>query len=162
MRRMRWVAPIKGGTHRNPRGAAVFAHGLYDYIVVGKGWIEGLRIWALLIVVFMVIAYRKAVANGLSGSQFWNEKTDRKVINHWWYLSLALSGVVLIEYLLLAWNFGPTAAGLGFLAAAMSSVILILILTSHLGLIEVTRHRWLPLFDRRDFYGRNKRREKPN
>lgn len=143
-------------------GVAVVVHGVYDFFLVGRGLVADLKIAALAILVFTVIAYQRAVTNGLSGSPYWDETTDRKVINLWWYLGLALSGVVLVEYLLLAWSFGPTAAGIGFLAAAMSAWFLILILASRLGRFEITRYRWLSLVDRRDFQGRRKNRKNPS
>jgi RsiW-degrading membrane proteinase PrsW (M82 family) len=128
---------------------AVLAHGLYDFLLTAPGAVALLRPAAVLILLGAALAFKNAVINGLSWSPFWTDGTLHRVLLRWRYLGIALSAIVLFEYWLLATRFGPTAATRGFPAVAMTSGVLIFILTAHLGVFEITRRRWLPLLSRR-------------
>ena len=58
-------------------------------------------------------------------------------------------GIVLLEYLTLAWHFGTQNANQNYLIKVGVELVVLLIIMKNMGSLEVGEREWIPLFGRK-------------
>jgi len=123
-------------------GVAAAVHGLYDFWLVS----EGMRLLTLLspvVFICVVYGYGRVVKAALHQSEFLPEQRTT-LVDTTAYLVYALTGIVLLQYVTLAWNFGPQNANHGFIPTLIVCFIVLWIITKNLGSFEIRGRQWFP------------------
>ena len=125
---------------------AVILHGVYDFWLVGTG----IPIWVAwpfyyLVLFYCVSIYANILNNALNQSEF-NPLQKDIVLHLTRYLAYALSGIIIVQYILVGINKGPSFANLNFLWTVVLSYLLILIILVSLGQMKIKKSVWIPLF----------------
>jgi RsiW-degrading membrane proteinase PrsW (M82 family) len=126
--------------------AACVAHGLYDFLLSGRGPWEELAPFAIFLLFYLVIVYGRMLNNSLNISSFFSEHDATKLHNLGRFLTYTLSYLLLVQYLIIAARYGVENANLSVLRATIGSIGLIMILTISLSRFKLEKNKLLPLF----------------
>jgi protease PrsW len=129
-------------------GACVL-HGLYDFLIVGGGFIGEMRIMSLAVLVVTISLYASIFRNALGASEFF-EDADRR--SHFrssaFFLACGLSYVVVAQYVILALRFGPDLANRSVGGMLVVSYIMIAIIWGQFVGLRPEHASWLSIFGR--------------
>jgi protease PrsW len=126
-------------------GAAILLHGLYDFFLISRVfWMTPI---AFLLLLFMMGVCQRVIINGLNKSQFWDTGPKIQFIRLVQYLKYALVLVVLYEYLVLAWKFGPRNATSHLAGTIIISLIMISVISQSMGLLPLHKGLQVPLYN---------------
>ncbi|MCK4998690.1 MAG: PrsW family intramembrane metalloprotease, partial [Anaerohalosphaera sp.] len=126
--------------------AAMVVHGLYDFILICEKVPPELRIFSLLILVLCMSKFSLIIRNALNVSEF-NVGQTTRVENLSKYLVYSLSGVILLQYFLMAWKFGAENTNASMLGNIGAFYFIMFIIVAMLGNIKITRSKWMGLFN---------------
>ncbi len=125
--------------------AASAVHGLYDFWLVGQGWVGDLAIVSVLVLVYAVSSYRQAIQCALNVSEHARNRTISLTV----HLCAWIVVVFLLEYLVLAHRFGVADANLAIASRGFSSLFLIFVILGVLGTFQVHTGAWVALLRRK-------------
>lgn len=125
---------------------AVAIHGLYDFFLIGKGWVTKTKGFSFIILLLSILAFQRIISNSLNNSKFWQDEAKNKFLSLSEYLAIGLTSILILEYLLLSLKYGPYYVNLGFVSSIFSSFLFIYILVGELGYIPLLKGKWSPLF----------------
>ncbi len=126
-------------------GAACAVHGLYDFWLVGKGWVGDLAIVSVLVLLYAVGSYRQAIQCALNVSEHARSRTVSLTVHLCAWIVLAF----VVEYLVLASRFGVADANLTILSQAYSSALLLFVILGMFGTIKIHTGTWVGLLRRK-------------
>jgi RsiW-degrading membrane proteinase PrsW (M82 family) len=125
--------------------AACVVHGLYDFWLVERGWVGELAIVSVLVLVYAVGSYRRAIQSALNLSEHARERTVSLTV----HLGAWIAMVLLVEYLALANRFGVADANLVIASQSYSSLFLIFVILGLLGTFRVHTGAWVGILPRK-------------
>ncbi len=126
--------------------AACAVHGFYDFWLVEKGWVGDLAIISVVVLVYTISSYRRALQCALNVSEFARSRTVSLTVHVCAWMVLAF----VVEYLVLASRFGVADANLTLLSQGYSSTILVFVIIGMFGTIDVHKGRWVALLRRKE------------
>jgi RsiW-degrading membrane proteinase PrsW (M82 family) len=126
---------------------ACILHGLYDFFIIVRGSLGELRPFAFLLLLVSIVFYARIFRNVLSASDFFTDVGREAGFRlNAFILVCSLSYVIVIQYLIIAFRFGPDFANrqLGFSIAG--SYLVVLIIYAHFARIKPQKALWLSIF----------------
>jgi protease PrsW len=124
-------------------------HGIYDFWLTGKGVIQDFSMFSFLILLFLVQVFGRMLNNALNLSVFFSRiKIDRLHVLTG-FLSISLSYVLLVQYLIMAAKFGIQNANLSLVQSTWSSWLMIFLIVANLSKFQVEKNRLLPLIEKK-------------
>ena len=111
-------------------------------------WALEPRDFPALVYIGVVYGYGRVVNTALHQSEFM-PKTPKQLVDATSYLVYALTGIILLEYVTLAWNFGPQNANHDFVLKVIVLFIVLLVIMKNLGSFEIRERVWIPLLGRK-------------
>ena len=124
-------------------GTACALHGLYDFLLL-KGWF----LLGLLLLVYCIREYGVAINCSLNLSEYNSDHANR-VVDLTRYLCYSLAAIVMLQYVIIAINYGPKSANFNFLKILLSSYLLLCVILASLRTFEIHSGEWLPLLRKR-------------
>jgi protease PrsW len=121
--------------------SACLIHGFYDFWLMSDGWVGELRIFSVLILVYVIQRYAYAISNVLCHSEF--NLGGTHLISSSRFLAFSLFAIASYQYLVLAYKYGTENANLNLVSLVLSSGFLVFFLVMQLGRIEVTQDAWI-------------------
>ena len=126
--------------------AAMILHGVYDFILICEKVPSDLRIVSLLILFLSMSKFSLIIRNALNVSEY-NVGQKGRIENLSRYLVYSLSGVILLQYVLMARKFGAENTNTAMLGSLGSFYFIMFIIVAMLGNIRITKSKWHGLFD---------------
>jgi protease PrsW len=123
--------------------AAVVIHGLYDFFI-SASW--GLGILSTVILIYMMMAFRRMIENALGQSPFMKSGSQTAHLNY--YLFYGILFVLSMQFVILAvrYDFGLAFKNMGM--NFLHFYVLAIFLVTGLGRMEIVKNKWRPLLDR--------------
>ena len=125
-------------------GAAVVAHGLYDFFISS---VPGMGILSVLILVYMMIMFRNMIENALDQSEF--IKDSPTTVNLSLYLFYGILGILLMQFSILSVRYGLDLSMTNMELNVLKFYFLCIVLIADFGYLKVVRHKWRSLLSRR-------------
>ena len=137
--------------HKNPYLNFIFffalasiSHGFYDFWLIN----QSANTFSILTILFLLVSmnmWNSFKNNALNHSDFYDKdkSIDNEKIQD--YLLYSLAGVLLFEYIALAFKFGPSVANRGLLSSLYSGTYLIIFLSGNLSKFSITKGQWAPI-----------------
>ena len=127
---------------------ACVLHGLYDFFLISKGLWPGMAIFSVPVLLISINVFGNMIKNALNQSEF-NPEKQKKIEGLSKHLVYALSGVVLVQYLLVGWKLGIDNANFQFHRGIIFNYIPLISIFASMGAISVHKGVWIPLFERK-------------
>lgn len=127
---------------------AVLVHGVYDFMLSGRGAMEYLAPFSIFLLLYLFFVYGRMLNNALNISTFFAEHEIQKLQNVGRILTYALSYVLLLQYLIVSIRYGAENANLSVARSMLGSIGLIFIITSSLGRFKLQKDKLMPLFEK--------------
>lgn len=127
---------------------ACILHGLYDFFLIAEGLPKAAVKLSLCILLVGIVLFSNMIKNALNQSEFNSEK-QKQIEGLSKHLVYALSGVVVLQYLLVAWKLGIANANFLILLSVVFSYIPLIVIFGCLGKMEVHKGEWVLLFERK-------------
>jgi hypothetical protein len=124
-------------------------HGLYDFWLVGKGVIRDFSMISYLILLFLVQIFGRMLNNALNLSVFFSRTAIPKLHVLTGFLSVSLSYVLLVQYVIIAARFGVQNANMSLVKSIAVSWVMILLIVANLSRFRVEKNLLLPLIEKR-------------
>lgn len=137
--------------HKNPYLNFIFffalasiSHGFYDFWLINKS----ASTFSILTIVFLLVSmymWNSFKNNALNHSDFYDKdkSIDSEKLQD--YLLYSLAGVLLFEYIALAFKFCPSVANSGLFSSLYSGTYLIIFLSGNLSKFSITKGQWAPI-----------------
>jgi hypothetical protein len=125
---------------------ACILHGLYDFFLLAKGLLPQARVFSLHILLISIVVFSKMIRNALNQSEF-NFEKQKKIEGLSKHLVYSLSGVVLLQYLLVGWKMGIDNANFQFYYGMLFNYLPLVFILISLGVMNVQKGLWIPLFE---------------
>ncbi len=129
---------------------AAVLHGLYDF------WLSLPFPWGLLAVtqtVLAVVVYNHMVNNALNQSEFFDPRDLPRLHHRREKLGVSLVAIVLVEYIILAWKYGPELTQMHFFRMLTITSFFVFFLSFGLSIFVPLRRHWIsPISDFRRKY----------
>ncbi len=127
--------------------AACVVHGLYDFLIFVKGPLSEFRALALFVLLFSVIFYARIFRNTLNSSEFFSDAGQHSSFRHNAFLLVcALSYIVILQYLIISFRFGPVFSNRRIVGAIFGSYLVILVTYSQFAGLSLKKDLWIPIF----------------
>ena len=123
---------------------AAASHGFYDYWLVSE-FVLQYKIVTIVYMIFTFVVYNKLIANALNNSSYYEEEKLNKTKWLRNYLFYALSAVLLVEYLIVTFRFGPSAGNNSLFNSIISGAYLTIFISTGLSKIKPDPGEWIPL-----------------
>jgi RsiW-degrading membrane proteinase PrsW (M82 family) len=136
-----WLVPV--GTF----ALACLIHGLYDLFLVSQSWLSGIKVVSIVILLFTAMAYGHILNTCINRSPFFNQSLIPKLKNLSRYLAFGMCGVILLQYLVVALNYGPPRANRDIINVVISLYFIIWIVSMQLGNFRVKQGMDIPIFE---------------
>lgn len=127
---------------------ASVVHGLYDFFLFQK-----LVLLFILFFIFIVQVWIIMINNSLNNSSFFDYKMVSKAEGSRLFLTLALTFILGIEYIMVGWDYGPTEAHDALVGSISSAGLLIVFFGSSLSTFNLVKGYWRDVY----FSSREKR-----
>jgi len=124
-------------------GAAVLAHGLYDFFLSSS---IGLGIVSTLILIYLIIVFRNMLENALDQSEFFSGSTFK--INLSVYLFYGVLGIILMQFSILAVQYGLNLSLSNLGLNILKFYFLCFILIVDFGNLNLVKHKWRSILSR--------------
>ena len=123
---------------------AAASHGFYDYWLISE-FVTQFKIVTIVYMIFTFVVYNKIINNALNNSSYFEEeKLDKtKWLRN--YLFYALSAVMLVEYLIMTFRFGPTVGNNALFDSIISGAYLTIFVSAGLTKFKANPGEWIPL-----------------
>lgn len=120
---------------------ASIAHGFYDFWLINE-WAQQFAILTVLFFLFSIHVWVLFKNNALNNSTFFNPKTkiDNQKIK--FTLIASLVGIVMLEYLFVAYQADPEQANINLSGEVMSTGLLVVYLATNFSRFKLQRGRW--------------------
>ena len=128
---------------------ACASHGLYDFWLIGKGIIRDFSMISFLILLFLVQIFGRMLNNALNFSVFFSRTKIARLHVLTGFLSISLSYVLLVQYIIIAARFGVQNANVSLVKSIVASWVMILLIVVNLSKFRVEKNLLLPLIDQR-------------
>lgn len=134
----------KGSFYRNFLlyfGLASLAHGFYDFWLVN----EAVRSFSVITLIFLlssIFIWNSFKSNALNNSSFFNADLMIKKEKLPVYLIFSLSSIFFLEFLMVAVQYGPSAANHAMLEALYSGSFLLFFISTNVGKIKIEKGQW--------------------
>ncbi|MBS3913621.1 MAG: PrsW family intramembrane metalloprotease [Bacteroidetes bacterium] len=125
---------------------AAFAHGFYDFWLIND-YVKDYGVITFIFMIFTFVWYNIFISNALNNSTFFNKKKILNAEKLKDYLLYSLSSVILLEYLIMSYKYGPTAGNWTLFKSLYSGAFIIFLLSTRLSNFPVKQGEWRPLFD---------------
>jgi len=125
-------------------GAAVLAHGLYDFFISSSG---GLGIFSTLILIYLIIVFRRMMENALGQSEFFAQSTFK--VNLSLYLFYGILSILLMQFSILAVQYGLDLSLRNFGLNIVKFYFLCFILIVDFGNLTLVKHKWRSIVSRK-------------
>lgn len=125
---------------------AAAIHGIYDFFLISNGFISYLSIVSMVILLYCIVSYSKAINCALNFSEFMTKTTNRN-IDQTNILCGGLSAIILLQYIFISYKFGAENANLNLLWTAFTSYYIVCLIILIMGNIKVNKFRWVPIFE---------------
>lgn len=122
--------------------AAVLLHGLYDLFIFHAN-IPFMTVYFMLLLIAVIIIYGRLIKNALNQSQF--NPGDCRTLNITRLFIYGMYLVLLSQYLITAWNYGPDAANATLVGPAVLFIVQSSTLLNSLGYITIEKGKWYSL-----------------
>jgi RsiW-degrading membrane proteinase PrsW (M82 family) len=124
---------------------ASISHGFYDFWLINDE-VSHYSFFTTFILIFGFIWYTIFIGNAINNSTFFDEKKviEANRLNN--FLFYSLSFIILLEYFILSFKFGPSAGNHQLSNSIFSGAYLIFVLSTRLSNFTIARHEWKPLF----------------
>lgn len=126
-------------------GAAVLAHGLYDYFIQTDFWGYGGYISLFMVLYFMAI-YQRMIQSGLDQSPEAGALT--KNIHLSLYLFYGFLAIFLMQFAILNTRYGLGTAGWSLFMTLLGSTLLLCYFLTSFGQIKVIKGKWYSFWDK--------------
>lgn len=122
---------------------AALSHGLYNHLINTDN-----QTIFILFFFFTTMVWTRMLNNSLNNSPSFTY--DRKLKAGWiqFYLVIALTAVLIFEYLIIGWMLGPEVANQSLRQASIGGSFLIIFLAISLSHFELEHKRWKPVASR--------------
>jgi len=122
-------------------GVAALAHGFYDFWLISSA-VSGFGIISILFLVASVVVWNSLKNNALNQSNFFipGRAVRQKFLEN--YLVYALCGLLLFEYIAVAFQYGPDVGTKELLQSLMSGTYLLLFLSGTLSRFTLRKGKW--------------------
>lgn len=137
--------------HKNPYLNFIFffalasiSHGFYDFWLINKS----ASTFSILTMVFLLVSmymWNSFKNNALNHSDFYDKDKSLDSEKLQDYLLYSLAGVLLFEYIALAFKFSPSVANGGLFSSLYSGTYLIIFLSGNLSKFSITKGQWAPI-----------------
>ncbi len=137
--------------HKNPYLNFIFffalasiSHGFYDFWLINKS-ASTFSILTILFLLASMYMWNSFKNNALNHSDFYDKdkSIDSEKLQD--YLLYSLAGVLLFEYIALAFKFCPSVANSGLFSSLYSGTYLIIFLSGNLSKFSITKGQWAPI-----------------
>ncbi|MDJ1496951.1 PrsW family intramembrane metalloprotease [Cytophagaceae bacterium DM2B3-1] len=119
---------------------ASFLHGLYDYLLF-----EHMLLLVIGIFIFEIQAWTIMVNNTINNSQFFHFKTAHRDEKLRFFLAVMLSGILVLNYFVDAFQYGKQDANTNYLQSCLYSGLLIIFYVTHLSNYDLVKGYWRPI-----------------
>jgi len=143
--RKRWKYPLWltfGGFF----ALACILHGLYDFALLGKGFMEMLAPGSFFLLLYLITVFGKMINNTLNASSFYSDEDTPKLNNLGKFLAFSLSYILLLQYLAVAIRYDVENANINILKSLLQSYALIFIIVHALTRFKLNKNKLLPVF----------------
>src|SRR5262245_6377621 len=124
-------------------GAAVLAHGLYDFFIT---WSAGWGILSGFLLIYLMIVFRRMMENALSQSEFFAQSTFK--VNLSLYLFYGILSILLMQFSILTVQYGLDLSLRNFGLNIMKFYFLCFILIMDFGNLTLVKHKWRSILSR--------------
>lgn len=124
---------------------AILIHGLYDFFLVCDGLSPEFRMISLLIIVLKVVFFVHIINNTLNQSEFFDPQKANQLISLKEFLGISLACIVLFEYVILSYKYGPELINLQFLPKIGLTWLMVCFYAMVLGTYQLRQGHWMPL-----------------
>ena len=122
-------------------------HGLYDFLLIVKAPLDEFRPFAFFLMLFSIIFYVKIFRNVLNSSEFFTDAgRGLSFRNNAFLLVCGLSYVIVVQYLIMAFRFGPVFAGNRLVYTIAGSFVVVMVIHAQFANIKLDKASWLPIF----------------
>ena len=128
--------------------AACVVHGVYDFWLIVQGPLRGLWVFSILVWMLCATLLGSLIRNALNRSEF-NLSRKKLVQRRSVHLAWFVAGLVMLQYALISYEFGASAADRGMMPMAITSLTFMAVIFAHLGKIEIEPDKWVGFFPRR-------------
>lgn len=137
--------------HKNPYLNFIFffalasiSHGFYDFWLINKS-ASTFSILTILFLLASMYMWNSFKNNALNHSEFYDKdkSIDSEKLQD--FLLYSLAGVLLFEYIALAFKYCPSAANSGLFSSLYSGTYLIIFLSGNLSKFSITKGKWAPI-----------------
>jgi RsiW-degrading membrane proteinase PrsW (M82 family) len=123
---------------------ASISHGFYDFWLINKS----ASTFSILTTIFLIVSmymWNSFKNNALNHSDFYDKEKsiDNEKLQD--YLFYSLAGVLLFEYIALAFKYCPSVANNGLLSSIFSGTYLIFFLSVNLSKFSIAKGKWAPI-----------------
>jgi protease PrsW len=125
-------------------GLASLAHGFYDYWLINET-LSGLSIVSYFVFVSSMYLWVSFKNNALNHSDFFDKDKKHDSENIQAFLIYSLVGILIYEYVAMAFSYGPGLANEKIVASMFSGSYLIFFLAVNFSSIELKQGIWKPL-----------------
>jgi RsiW-degrading membrane proteinase PrsW (M82 family) len=122
--------------------SACVVHGLYDFFLVSEGFFSNLAVVSTYLLIIAVAKYATALRCALNISEM-NTEPGRRVIDGAVHLCFWMTGMFVVQYLLIAWKYGVQLAERNLLLSSTGSIFLVWWLFFLLGTLHLRRNEWV-------------------
>ena len=123
---------------------AALSHGFYDFWLINKT-ANDFNFLSLLFLLVSIYMWNSFKNNALNQSSFYDKNISVNTEKLQDYLLYSLSGVLLFEYVALAFKFCPSVANNGLMSSISSGTYLIVFLSVNLSKITLNKGEWAPI-----------------
>jgi RsiW-degrading membrane proteinase PrsW (M82 family) len=124
-------------------------HGLYDFWLNGDDGRTDLALLSLVLAMVEVIIFSRIINNALNQSEFFEEKELNKLNHLRERLGVALMSIVVFEYVVLAWKYGPELTRAQFADVFGFTWLVVFFLSFNLSHYTLRQRLWVPIRKRR-------------
>ncbi len=123
---------------------AAISHGFYDFWLINKS-VSSLKFITGLYLIVSLFIWNSFKNNALNHSNFYDK--DKSIDNEKLkdYLVYTLVGILLFEYIAIAFKYSPDVANSGTMNALWGGTLLIIFLSDSLGKFSLTKGLWAPI-----------------
>jgi protease PrsW len=123
---------------------ASISHGFYDFWLINKS-ASTFSILTILFLLASMYMWNSFKNNALNHSDFYDKdkSIDSEKLQD--YLLYSLAGVLLFEYIALAFKYCPSVANSGLFSSLYSGTYLIIFLSGNLSKFSITKGQWAPI-----------------
>jgi len=129
---------------------ACLVHGLYDFWLLTESQLAAFSYISLFILVISIEKSKRIIANALNQSEFFkNGDNEGALRKDGTILIYGLSGIIVVQYLIIAVKFGPEFANHDMAPRLLYSYLLIWVIYANIKQFSLKQRIWTPLFERK-------------